>query len=101
VSARAPRAKSDPLPLPAAIETNMSTPAWIACFIVQAIWWLWLARWGGARAVEGWSAAWLLHPVAWRWNADAIRVFAWLSLLASTLWFVFGLFVPASRSFFF
>jgi hypothetical protein len=45
------------------------------------------------------TASWLLHPVAWRWNAEVIKVFAWLSLAGSTLCFVLGLFVPTARPF--
>lgn len=75
----------------------MSMPAWTALYAVQALWWLWLARWGGARVVEGWPAAILVHSIAWRWSAEGIRLFAWLSLLGSTLWFVLGLFEPAAR----
>jgi hypothetical protein len=49
--------------------------------------------------VEGWRAAWLLGPVASRWDADVIKVFAWLSLASSTCWFVLGLFEPGARLF--
>lgn len=77
----------------------MSTVAWVVGYVVQAAWWLWLARWGGARAVVGWRAALLLDTSAWRWNAETIALFAWLSLAASTLWFVLGLLEPAVRPF--
>jgi hypothetical protein len=75
----------------------MSTLAWIGLYGAQALFWLWLARWGGARSVQGWPAAWLLHPVAWRWDAEVIQLFAWLSLAGTTLWFVLGLFDPTLR----
>jgi hypothetical protein len=78
----------------------MSTATWVALYIVQALWWLWLARWGGARSIKGWPAGFMLHPVAWKWDAELIRVFAWLSLAASTVWFVLGLFEPAARPFY-
>jgi hypothetical protein len=77
----------------------MSTAAWIALYVVQVVWWLWLARWGGARVVQGWPASWLLSWVAWRWDAEVIVVFAWASLVASTCWFVLGLVEPAVRLF--
>jgi hypothetical protein len=76
---------------------SMSTGAWIALYVVQMLWWLWLARWGGARVVQGARAAWLLHPLAWRWDAEVIEFFAWLSILASTVWFVIGLIDPSHR----
>ncbi len=75
----------------------MSTPAWTGLYVLDALFWLWLARWGGARSVEGWRAAWLLHPIAWRWDAEVIQLLAWLSLAGTTLWFVLGLVDPALR----
>jgi len=78
----------------------LSTAAWIALYVGQALWWLWLARWGGARSVQGWRAAWLLDPVAWRWDAEVIKLFAWLSLVGSTFWFILGLVEPAARLFY-
>ena len=75
----------------------MSTEAWVAVYVVQVLWWLWLARWGGASAVQGWRAAWLLEFVAWRCDAEVIKLYAWLALAASTFWFVLGLFDPAVR----
>ena len=75
----------------------MSTPAWIALYAIEALWWLWVARWGGARVIEGGLASWLLHPVAWRWDAEIIAVFAWMSLFASTGWFLWGLVNPEVR----
>jgi hypothetical protein len=77
----------------------MAVAMWVAVYVAQALFWLWLARWGGARSVQGWRAAWLLHPVAWRWDAKLIRVFAWLSFAASTVWFVVGLIDPGARFF--
>jgi len=76
----------------------MSTATWVVLYLLQALWWLWLARWGGARRVEGWLATLLLHPVAWKWDAELIRLFAWISLAATTAWFVLGLVEPAARA---
>ncbi len=75
----------------------MSTAVWVILYAIQAVWWLWVARWGGARVLEGWVAALMLEPLAWRWDADMIKVFAWLSLLATTLWFLLGLVEPIAR----
>jgi hypothetical protein len=75
----------------------MHVGLWTLLYVVQAAFWLWLIRFRGANAVEGSWAAWLLHPVAWRWNADLIRFYAWLSLITSTGWFVLGLLEPAAR----
>jgi hypothetical protein len=70
---------------------------WILLYVSQAAFWLWLIRFRGANAIEGSWAALLLHPVAGRWSADGIRLFAWLSLITSTAWFVLGLIEPAAR----
>jgi hypothetical protein len=75
----------------------MGIGLWTLLYLVQAAFWVWIIRFRGANAVEGARATWLIHPVAWRWNAETIRFFAWLSLITSTGWFVFGLFVPAAR----
>ncbi len=71
--------------------------AWTGLYVVQALFWLWLARWGGASSIQGWRAAWLLDPIAWRWDPAVIRLFAWLSLASTTLWFVLGLLDPSLR----
>jgi hypothetical protein len=75
----------------------MSTAVWVTLYVIQAVWWLWIARWGGARVLEGWRATLLVDPLAWRWDADMIKVFAWLSLLATTFWFLLGLVEPTAR----
>jgi hypothetical protein len=77
----------------------MTTAAWIVLYVVNVIWWLWIARFGGARSIQGGWASWLLNPLAWRWDAEVVVLFAWLSLIGSTVWFVFGLFEPAARGF--
>ncbi len=75
----------------------MSTAVWVTLYVIQAVWWLWIALWGGARVLDGWVAALMLDPLAWRWDADVIRLFAWLSLTATTFWFLLGLVEPAAR----
>lgn len=76
----------------------MSTPLWVAIYVVQALFWLWIARWGGAGAVHGWRAAFFFHWEAWRWDEEVIRFFAWLSLAGTTLWFALGMFDPSLRA---
>lgn len=75
----------------------VSTLAWCIIYLVQALFWLWLARWGGAHSIRGWPAEFLFAPGASRWEADVIRLVAWLALVASTSWFVVGLFDPRAR----
>lgn len=75
----------------------MSLLVWVGLYVLQALWWLWLACGGGARVVQGAWAAIVVHQLAWRWTPDGIRLFAWLSLVVSTAWFVLGVFEPAAR----
>lgn len=75
----------------------MPTSLWVAFYVVQALFWLWIARWGGASCVHGWRAAFLVDWLAWRWDEGGIRLFAWLSLAGTTLWFALGLFDPSVR----
>lgn len=46
----------------------MATSWWVAGYALQALFWLWLARWGGAAWVHGWRAAVFVHWLAWRWD---------------------------------
>ena len=76
-----------------------STATWIVIYVVQALWWLWLGGRGGSRWVHGWGIGWLIAPVP-PWDAEVIRVIAWVSFAGSTFWFVLGLVDPAVRPFF-
>jgi hypothetical protein len=76
-----------------------STVGWIALYVVQAIWWLWLARGGGARFLDSYGMGWLVAPVP-PWNIEVIKLIAWLSLTGTTVLFVLGLADPAIRSLF-
>jgi hypothetical protein len=68
-----------------------SIGAWIALYVVHTAWWLFVAtRPGGLPG-------WLIDPLASRWSREAVKLFAWLWLVAGTLWFVLGIFDPAVR----
>jgi len=71
----------------------MSTGSWIALFVAQMLFWLWVARYGGARWLAGRTAALvlLIYPHAPRWGEEGLKLFGWLSLIASAAWFVLGL----------
>lgn len=72
----------------------MTTAFWIAAYALQALFWLWLARWRGAAWIRSWRPAFLPRWLAWPWDEEVIRVFAWLSLAATTLWIAVGVFDP-------
>ena len=80
----------------------MSTGSWIALFVAQMLFWLWVARYGGARWLAGRTAALvlLIHPHAPRWGEEGLKLFGWLSLIASAAWFVLGLVDHDVRSLF-
>ena len=71
---------------------------WIVFYILDLLFWCWIIFWGGASWLEGtFKSGFLLSTFAPRWSTDGIRLFAWLSLIVSTLWFIAGLFSPDFR----
>jgi len=71
---------------------------WIAIYLVEVLFWLWVLRWGGAQWLEGtFSSGLLIHWFAPRWSADGIKLFGWLTLIVTTIWFIIGLFQPVVR----
>lgn len=77
----------------------MPVSLWTLFYGLSTLFWLWILRWGGAERLEGtFASGFFLCALAPRWNAEEIKLFALLSLVASTILFVIGLFVPAFRS---
>lgn len=71
---------------------------WLACYALNLLFWLWVIRWGGAERLEGtFTSGLLFSSFAPNWSADGIRMFAWLSLIGSTITFFIGLFRPEFR----
>ena len=84
------RKRAGPSPMP--------TGSWIALFVAQMLFWLWVARYGGARWLAGRTAAALLiHSHAPQWGEEGLKLFGWASLIATVLWFVVGLMDPEAR----
>ena len=51
----------------------MSIAIWVALFVANVLFWLWVIRWGGAEWLEGRAAAGCLISVfAPQWSADGI-----------------------------
>ena len=76
----------------------MGLTAWCLFYGIELIFWIWIIRWGGAERLEGtFSSGFLLHMFAPRWSADGIKLFAWLMMIVSTIWFAIGLFNPGVR----
>ena len=77
----------------------MGTPEWIIGFVVETLFLLWMLG-GGARLLEGTFASGCL--ISWltpTWDAEQIRLYAFVALMASAVWFVLGLIEPGLRPF--
>ncbi len=71
---------------------------WLAFFIIDVLFWLWIIRWGGAKWLEGTlTSGFLINYFAPTWSAEGIKIFAWISLIASVIWFLIGIFEPSLR----
>lgn len=76
----------------------MSLLAWIILYLTELLFWLWIIRWGGAERLEGtFTSGFLINCFAPGWSAEGIKLFGWLTLVVSTIWFFAGLFYPGLR----
>jgi hypothetical protein len=76
----------------------MSLIEWISLFAVELLFWLWIVKWGGAERLEGtFASGFLISILAPSWSAEGIKLFAWLTMIAGSIWFVIGLFYPDIR----
>ncbi len=76
----------------------MSLTMWFVFYAVDVVFLLWVVRRGGAEVLEGTLAsACLISYFALEWSAEGIKLFAWCALVASTIWFIVGLFSPGLR----
>lgn len=76
----------------------MSLTSWIIIYFVELLFWLWILRWGGATWLEGtFASGFLISIFAPRWSAEGIKLFALLTLIASTIWFIIGIIMPGVR----
>jgi hypothetical protein len=76
----------------------VSTHAWIITHLVSALFWSWIAFWGGAERLEDtFASSWLVNWRAASWDADQIKFFAWLKLIVGGIWFFVGLAAPGAR----
>lgn len=74
--------------------------AWIIIYAFDVVFFLWVVRWGGAEWLEGtFTSGMLIHWFAPTWTAEGIKLFVWVSFIATSIWFVVGLFVPSARVF--
>ncbi len=76
----------------------MNVLVWIGLFVASSLFWAWLLFWGGAEWLDGsFLSGLLIHFRAPEWGAEGIKLFAVLSWLGQTIWFVIGLFAKSSR----
>jgi len=75
-----------------------SLAEWILLYLVDLLFWLWVLRWGGAEWLEGtFVSGVLINLRAPFWGSEGIKLFGWLIVFISTIWFVMGLFMPEMR----
>lgn len=77
----------------------MSLTELILIYLINMVFWLWVVRWGGAEWLEGtFTSGFLIHVFAPRWSAEGIKLFAWVTIIISTLLFILAIFFPDFRS---
>jgi hypothetical protein len=75
-----------------------SLAEWITIYLLDLLFWLWVVRWGGAQWLEGtFISGILINLRAPLWDSEGIKLFGWLMLIISTIWFVVGFLVPDLR----
>lgn len=70
---------------------------WIFYYILNLLFWLWIAIWGGAERMENTLEGFVLVDMASFLEADTIKIFAWFVIFVSTVIFLIGIFVPEYR----
>ncbi len=79
----------------------MSLTELIIFYSIELLFWLWIIRWGGAEWLEGsFIAGLFVNVFASRWSADGIRLFAYGSMIITTILFIIALFSPDFRGYF-
>lgn len=73
----------------------MDIGSWIILWIFEVLFLSLAIR--HANWLEGSFFAAFVSIFAVRWNAEGIKLFCWISLIATTIWFVAGLAVPGLR----
>ena len=76
----------------------MAIGYWLLSYALNAVFWLWVLRWGGAERLEdSFMSGFLVSIFAPGWSAEGIKLFALLALIFSTIGFVVGLLAPSIR----
>jgi len=71
---------------------------WIAAHAAEAVFCLWVLRWGGAERLEGsFASGFLFSSFAPGWSAEGLKMAALILLVFCAVSFVAGLFVPGMR----
>jgi len=76
----------------------MTLAGWTGSYVVNTLFWLWVVRWGGAEWLVGQlSSVLLISALVPRRTVVSIKLIGWVILVATRIWFLVGLFVPAAR----
>ncbi|MET3183271.1 hypothetical protein ABL840_12455 [Variovorax sp. NFACC27] len=75
----------------------LSFLVWTVAHAAEALFCLWVLRWGGAERLEGTFASGLISTFAPRWSAEGLKLAALILLFFCAVSFAAGLFVPSLR----
>ncbi|MCP3937196.1 MAG: hypothetical protein GY708_17725 [Actinomycetia bacterium] len=72
---------------------------WIGLYVVEAGFLLWVAVGHGADRIANTWLSFFMDPHSISDDPSVLRTWAWIGLIASTIWFAVGLFSPGARPF--
>lgn len=76
----------------------LSFLVWMVAHAAEALFCLWVLRWGGAERLEGtFASGFLISSFAPRWSAEGLKMAALILLVFCGISFAAGLFVPSLR----
>ncbi|MDH5545013.1 MAG: hypothetical protein OEZ43_05435 [Gammaproteobacteria bacterium] len=76
----------------------MTLTLFVALYLVEMLIFFWTIRWNGAEWMEyRFRAGIFFGYFAIGWNAEQIKLYAWLCGILSTIYFVAGLIKPELR----
>lgn len=70
---------------------------WILTYIVEMLFWIWIAFRGGAERLDGTWLANIVHLGASDWSPESMKLVAWFFMLTTTFWFIWGMVDPGMR----
>ena len=76
----------------------MDLMTWVGLYAIELVGLCFILFGGGAEWFARSTVAGLLSGLWWHdWDAEQIKLYTWLVLIGTTIWFLLGVFVPACR----